>query len=98
MHTHTSPDPVGILQVAIYAQGAFHLNTWKMKSPVPGQLECILNNRSILRAAIVNDTVLHQALCSGKDPCSTTLLAIRGDQDMLSTTDSCHSRVVASDW
>ena len=30
-HTHTSPDPVGILQVAIYAQGVFHLNTWKMK-------------------------------------------------------------------
>ena len=25
-------DPVHILLVAIYAQGVFHLNTWKMKS------------------------------------------------------------------
>ena len=30
MHTHSSPDPVGILPVAVYAQGGFHLNTWKM--------------------------------------------------------------------
>ena len=33
-HTHTSPDPVDILLVAIYAQGVFHLNTWKMKNNI----------------------------------------------------------------
>ena len=46
MHTHTSPDPVGVLQVAIYAHGVFHLNTWKMKS--------LRNNR--LESKIVNLT------------------------------------------
>ena len=30
-HTHISPDPVDILLLVIYAQGNFHLNTWKMK-------------------------------------------------------------------
>ena len=29
---HTLLNPVNILPVAIYAQGVFHLNTWKMKS------------------------------------------------------------------
>ena len=28
---HTLLNPVNILPVAIYAQGVFHLNTWKMK-------------------------------------------------------------------
>ena len=31
MCTHMSPDPVNTLPVAIYAQGVFHLNAWKMK-------------------------------------------------------------------
>ena len=30
MHTHTSPDTVGILLVVIYVQGVFHLDTWNM--------------------------------------------------------------------
>ena len=29
---HTLLNPVSILPVAIYAQGVFHLNTWKMKN------------------------------------------------------------------
>ena len=29
---HTLLNPVNILPVAIYAQGVFHLNTWKMKN------------------------------------------------------------------
>ena len=31
MYTHTSPDPVDMLQAIIYAQGLFHLNAWKIK-------------------------------------------------------------------
>ena len=31
-HTHTSPDPVDMLQAIIYAQGLFHLNAWEMKN------------------------------------------------------------------
>ena len=41
-HTHTSPDPVGILQIAIYAQGVFHLNAWKMK--IVYSTSCYHNN------------------------------------------------------
>ena len=63
--------------------------------PSPRQPERILNDQSVLSAAIVNDTVLHQALGNNMDHCATTLLAKRGHSAMLLTTKLCHSRVVA---
>ena len=56
--------------------------------PGPWQPERILNDRSVLSAASVNDTVLYQApLDNNRDPCSVTLLAKRGHPAMFSAPE-----------
>ena len=45
-HAHTSPDPVDIVLVAIYAQGVFHLNAWEMKTHNCWALSTILTEEA----------------------------------------------------
>ena len=57
------------------------------EAPGPEQPEYILIDMSVSNNALVNNSVMHQALGNNSDHFSTTVLAIRGHRAFLSMTE-----------